>query len=349
MADEAQIILPEGEYAKYLANLAAELADAKIHARETRWRAVVGAIISAVALLGYANLSSINGDLQGKLEIAEARLSAQLDKSVGIEVKSYIDNNRAELVGDTLDKVQSDLEARLSLLQLVIAAAELRESDSFSNEARGAVVSLLQTVSQNDELVSSPQFAKPLEDIVQSFLAADQETYIDNIDDKLRNVISDKSGITASMIHHYGLRVLGAVEPHATDVGRLMHYARTASDSFNSPEDGAPYLLGLAFRQAGYQRDPVGEGIFADAGHWPSADRNEFLRLATVLRDGKFHTESTGKTDRVESLMARVFVAYGKEFSAMSKVPGSFNEEAPQIDELLDRIPSTPGDLTKAQ
>ena len=326
MNNEQPIAIPEGEYANYLANLAADIADKKTRERDTRWRTISGLVVTLFALFGYTNFSSIRDTMEKRIETVEAQLNVEIDKKISEEVTAYIENNGEKIIGETIKNLKKDFESRLALLQLVIVASEMRQDDSFTNEARGTVVSLLEIVSSDHKLAGSDQFAKPLEDIVDSFLGADLESYIDDIDNKLRDRISSRQGIVGSMLHHYGLRILGAVKLDETAVARLRHYATAYADRFNSPELSAPYLLGLAFIQAGHNRDTEGEAFFEDARYWTAEEREIFVGLTSTLKNGDFYKEPTGKTKRVEKLMSRVFEAYEPEFRDLMKSPPQIPE-----------------------
>jgi len=330
---DRKIVLPEGEYAQYLATLAAEIADSKAQKREGKWRSIAAAGFTLIAFFGFLNLNSIEADLDQKIEEAETRVNTNVTNLIQTEVREFITNNRETLIGRELERLQLDLDQRLALLQLVIVANDLREGDGFTHETRSAAVELLEIVSNNKSIVETAQFTKPLQDIVDAFLAADQQTFIDDIDNKLRDVVSKQPGIVQSMVNHYGFRVLGSVARDELVVEKLTYYSELISHAYNSPELAAPFLLGSAFIASNYSKDTIGEGLIDDAKHWSISERATFLDLLNTLESENFVENSTGDSTRISDLMSKVKIEYDSELVELLGESDDFDTESSEADE----------------
>lgn len=328
--DDNRIVLPEGEYAEYLATLAANIADARIKERENKWRAILGLIVTIVAVLGVTNISSIKDDLKSKIEL-------DIKTKVPDEVAKYVDQNRSKIVGESLESVNNEVESRIAFMQLFNISLELSKGTGFTRDQRDAAVGLIEKVSKNNKIVDSPEFAGPLEKIVDAFLRADQALYIDKIESSLEERIAKSHGITLSMVQHYGMRVSGSKVVDDREKALFDKYARLAAEAFRTPEASAPYQIAIDYKVNGNKRSQFGAGVLQDVGQLSPEEQTSFLQLFDVLRNGKFYTHITGEIERIENLFKSAYSAYENEIDAIRATADTQPSEDP-AGQFLDML-----------
>lgn len=329
--NNSRIVLPAGEYADYLATLAGNIADERIKSREQKWRAFMGAILTALAVLGFANLSSIEEDISSKVALS-------VQTKLPIEVEKYIDANRSKILGDSLQKVNAEVESRIAFMQLYNASVELSKGGGFTSDQRDTAVALIAKVAKNNEIVNSPEFAGPIENIIDAFLGADQSLYIDKIENSLEERISKSRGITLSMVQHYGMRVTGSKEIKGNDKSLFDKYAQLAAEVFKSPEAAAPFQLAINYKQNANSKTEYGLGIIQDISNFPASDRNLFIEYIDNLRSGGFYKRKTGKIERIEALFVSVYEAYKDEIETIRETSANGSNEDNQLKQFMEML-----------
>jgi hypothetical protein len=311
---ENTIALPEGEYAEYLATLAANIADEKIRSREQKWRAIVSILITILAIFGFSNIFQIEKNLFSKMEF---KLSTMLP----IEVENYVERNREKILGDSLQKVNEEIESRIAFMQLYNISLELSEGvikgDGFTFEQRDVALGLIDKVARNKKIVDSPEFSVPIGKIVDAFLRANESFYIDKIDKSLAPRITQSEGISYSMAEHYGTRITGAIEVNPREEKLFLKYALILTEAFQSPGMPAAFKMALNYKKEGNTKTKYGEGIIQDLKHSNQFDKEGFITTFDLYRSTEFYSEKTGENERIEELFKNTYLAYMDEIESL--------------------------------
>lgn len=327
-----KVVLPEGDYAQYLVTKAGDIANAKIRERENKWRAFSGLAITILAVLGFANLSSIESDIESKIDF-------KIKQKLPSEVELYIENNRTKIVGDSLEKVTQDVASRIAFMQLYNISIELSKVDEFSTEQRDTAVGLLEKVAKNPDIVNSPEFSGPLEKIIDSFLAADQSIEIDKLESLLGERIHKSEGIVLSMVLHYGMRVTESKEIAESDVNTFSEYAKTALKSFNYPGTVMPYQLAINVKQNSNSKTKFGVGILQDVEYFEAEEVIQFLNIMDTMREGNLYTFATGQGKRAEELFSQTHELYKTEIELLREIVADIDTDSNLDSEKINKLP----------
>jgi len=311
---ENTIALPEGEYAEYLATLAANIADEKIRSREQKWRAFVSILITILAIFGFSNIVSIEKNLFSKLEF---KISTMLP----VEVENYVERNREKILGDSLEKINEEIESRIAFMQLFNISMELsdgvNEGDGFTFEQRDVALELIDKVARNKKIVDSPEFTVPVEKIVDAFLDMGESFHIDKIDKSLGPRIIRSEGISYSMAEHYGIRVTGAIEVNPREEELFQKYALILTEVFHSTGMPAAFKMALNYKKSGNTKTNYGEGIIQDLEYSDYFDKERFIEIFDFYRSEKFGSNKTGESERIEELFKNTYSAYKGEIESL--------------------------------
>lgn len=303
-------MLPEGEYAKYLAELAARIADERAKARETRWRGFIAGALTILAFLGYTSLASLKADLK-------AVLGAQVSQEVSASVASYFAQNKDRIVGEALKEIQQQVDSRIAFVQFVDIVNELeKRTTGFSNQERDTANALLKEVIATSDLVERPQFKLALEKLLDTYAAADLEAYIDDIDNILGDVATSTEGISITMTIHYGFRVTGKAELEDADVTRFEKYA-DAAERHKFPEVSTPFRMGLAFRRADQKPTDTTRNLLENARHFSPGEQRTFIESLESYQEIGDGPDSTGKLVRVGRLFTALWSGHAAELAAL--------------------------------
>lgn len=328
--EEKKIVLPEGEYADYLATLAANIADERIAKREQKWRTITGLVITALAVLGFVNLSSIRDELAQKVD------TAVQSKLPGL-VANFVESNKSTIFGEPLEQVRSDLETRIAFVRLLLIAEELGRGSGFTEETRDAAVTLITIVSENSNIVSSSEFSGPLEKILDAFLRANQSFFIDQIETSLGERMLGSKGITLSMVQHYGMKISGSVRADEQDIATFQKYATAARERYDFPEATLPFELMLDFISSEMTRTSTGASLLQNASHLEPSEIQSFVGLIDILRNGEFYETITGEIERTEERFATLYDVYREEIEAL-RITTIDDPESVDLDALLEAL-----------
>lgn len=265
------ITIPEGEYAKYLANLAGEIAAEKSKKHATLLQSGIALMVSVFAFLGYSNLSSMKGELKDFLD-------TRVNKQLPTEVDQYISGHKAQIFSSTFSQFQSETDSKMALYQLVLLSKELADPnrDGFTNEERDLAIALVKEVLKTPSVVDKPQFARSLGEVFQAFAAADLQQYVDDLDDTLGEIGLNSRKLVIAMTLHYGMRIVGSAEVSDVLVRRFHKFA-AASERHKNPELAILWRALYAFRNA---KGPnyATQTLLKDASFLSLEDMESFIR-----------------------------------------------------------------------
>jgi hypothetical protein len=309
-ANDRPVAVPEGEYARYLAVQAAEIADAKSARREAVYRGIFGLVFAVVALLGYTDINRLREEI-------DKNIDAKLSVRVPQEVDAEYTRRETRLVEAARNKIQQDVDARLAFSQLLFVAKQLAdEKERFSNADRDAAVSLLQKASKSADVLNSPEFGKPLEEIVGAFFKADLDHYLDDLDRNYQQVMVRNVQITKVLVSHYGLRVVGSPASADQATRERFHRYAEAARMHKWSELALPYEATLAFRDAGNKRNSTTDELLVDVSRLEPGERRTFLDLVQIASRADENPES-GKLSRVARAFQEFETAYEPELNGL--------------------------------
>ena len=124
-------------------------------------------------------------------------------------------------------------DAKLTLATFRRLVQSISHGDRFSVAERDSAMSLIQEIS-GTQMQGTPEFASLLESLLDDFASAEQDLYIDAIDDWLPAITQGNSGINYTLLQHLGYRILGSTSPpKEQDVARFKRHRDHAADNGN--------------------------------------------------------------------------------------------------------------------
>lgn len=303
------VVIPEGEYAKYLANLAGEMAEEKAKKRETAWHSGIAIVFGALAFLGYSNLSSMKGELR---EIIEFQIGNHLPEAV----EKYVSGNRSQILGSSLGQLQLETDSKLALYQLALLTKDLAnpERNSFTDEERDLANALVKEVVKTPALVEKPQFVKALADLAKAFLLADLTQYLDELDDTVGQVGLKSHDFVNVMSTHYGMRVVGSAEVPPDLLKRFEKYLN-AAEKYKDPERAIMWRALYAYKKEGGPNFAT-QKLLQDASFLGDKDLQAFLERLKAM---SMLQPVTGTTARISELATKLTKAYSKDLKSMEQ------------------------------
>lgn len=117
-----------------------------------------------------------------------------------------------------------------------------------------------------------------------------------------------------TLIQHYGIVVLGDVEPEAKDIERLRYYIDGCA-RLKRPEVGLIYQIGLVARTDRDWQGKVRDRLL-DASHLPEGRRDFFFQAFIAQADPRtIAREPEARHLRVAEVFARVLDAFPEVFA----------------------------------
>lgn len=326
-------MLPEGEYAAYLAQKAAEIADQRSRTREIQWRSFAGLVVTVLAVLGFSNLSSLRTDLRDLLK-------ADVRDQVSTTVEQYVSSNLKGLVSATMEAKTREFDARFAAAQFAPLASQIAAAPSVNAADRDAANALLAEAIKSEQVTQMPQFRRVLEQLVDAYHEADLEADVDRVHEVLETVALETPGIAFTMGRHYGMRAIGAAEPESDVLVRFRTYVK-ANARHGTDIATIPFRIALAMRETGAARDRTIARLLDDVRHGRDRYRTVFLDDIETLAEFGSDGTPNGKYYRV----GRAFTAFLTEFSdelATLRPSDSATPPADDVDALQRERLETP-------
>jgi hypothetical protein len=249
--------------------------------------AITAAVLAIFGWRGLRNLRlNITNDTQTFM-----RTSPEFSSLLKQEVSKGIDEG-----GSVIYK-----KARLHYTQgrLEMLAREIDNKSSFSNAERDVLIELLEEVGNDKDERAKPAFAQMLEKVVDSFAGADLEQFIDDLDDRFRDVTARHLGVLQTMVIHYGARVVAATEIDPKLQERFGAYIIACAKN-KVPEIILPYQMVNIFIVKGKQWQSILKGYFDQAKYMDTEDLGRFVRVFDRRTDKKNEGKwETAKQERV--------------------------------------------------
>lgn len=349
---DKEIVLPEGEYASYMATKAGEVADAKIREREKTWIAyiglavtIAGLAVAGLAALGFLNITTMVDGLVRKS--VEEKIKPEVEEALPKEIEAYIKENHAEIMDGTLEEIAQNVDSVIAFVQLYHVARELEEAGVFSKDKRDLAIELLKKAARSPDIAASPEFLVALEKIIDAFAAAELWTEIDKLEDLFENHIRDSLGIVMSMILHYGKQVAGSIGIIESDVNKFNKYAIEISDAFNYPEFAAPFQLAIDVKRNKNKRTKFGEGILQDVSHYSNEETQSFLLLMDKMVEGRPVELMTGHAERTRDLFIQTHELYAHEIHELRKSVGDIDVYLDETEQIMEFLRLIEEDITE--
>lgn len=329
---EKQIVLPEGEYADYLAQRAGKIADESASKRELAYRTLFGAVLGVLAFLGYSSLSTLETNV-------ETRVSSSLDQKLRGDLRQAFQDNRPEMVREATALLRDEVDAKLALIQFSLIARDLSDDGrtGFSPTERDAAISLLKRATVSEDVKNSEELRAALEKVVDAFYQADLAADIDLLDEALEEVAIDTRGIVMTLTSHYGIRVSGDAELSPPLISRFKKYAK-ASHRFQLPEIALPYQIALAFREASFRRNDISTKYFNDAATLADAERQQFVRILRGHSFAGITPDADAKLNRVGELFSILMSEYSGELEEIEQSVSSSTSDGQSSEDWIDLL-----------
>ncbi len=258
-----------------------------------------------VAIVGFWGVRSFS-DLRTKVteDVKEHFRNADL-------VRRVVEESIQAHITSDIDKRLNVVAKELAFYRLSNLASNLRAGTGFSNTERDAALASLEELRTETNIIKRKEFADVLEKIIDAFSAADLDCHIDTIEENLSDVIGETPGIVQTLIHHYGMRVLGDVEEDNDTVVRFCKYVE-ACKRLRFNEWALPHKMVLEYRNKKDGWEARINGLLQDAEHLTDSER-EFFRK-TLLRNSDINEickVPTGKTIRFAQAFQEFLAVYG--------------------------------------
>lgn len=324
---EPVVTLPEGEYALFLAQKAAEIADQRSRSREIQWRSFAGLVVTVLAVLGFSNLSSLKSDLRDLLK-------ADVRDQVATTVDQYVSTNLKGLVSATMEAKTREFDARFAAAQFATLAVQISAAPAVNAADRDAANALLAEAIKSDQVTQMPQFRRVLEQLVDAYHEADLEADLDRVHEVLESVALETPGIAFTMGRHYGMRAIGAAEPDPEVLARFRQYVK-ANARHGTDVATIPFRIALAMREKGAQREQAVARLLDDVRHGPLKHRPVFVDDVHTLAGFKRSDTPNGKYFRI----GETFTAFTTEYrSDLEDMPDAREPaEAKEAEDALER------------
>lgn len=336
--DQRTILLPEGEYAAYLANRAAAAADEQVRRRETRWHALLTGLFAVAAFLGYWNLQAQRSDLDKAIENVEKRLDKaieNIEKRLAKDIESaarnelpkltrdYFREGGREIMAEPIAAVRDEFEAQTAFVQFVALARRLDEATSSVSFAdRDLAIRLLERAIKLPKIRESEEFLLSLERLIRALVDSRNIEALEDIDSKIREHLGRRQQIVAHMLRHYGHLVFGEAQVTPQMTERYEHYLAQAK-RHGIRVRTAVFTPAYSFQQAGLRRNPTTEEQLKDLSSLPQSQLREALQLVDTYVIG--HGEKGAFRQpypyalRIQKVYAGLTTAYKKEFDELRR------------------------------
>ncbi|QKD84026.1 hypothetical protein HPC62_19165 [Thermoleptolyngbya sichuanensis A183] len=278
-----------------------------------RWTIV--SIITAL-LVGAITVAGVAGykDLQKKIY-------AQLKDEININesIKAAIEENVRKVALSRIDEKVEQLNKEFAFYKFSNLASDLSDKsrDSFSNAERDAVMEVVDIIKDSKEITSRPEFLASLEKVVDVFISADLDDYIDDLEGVLEAIIGRYPGIVYSLMNQYGMRVLGDTEVSDATKARFFKYAY-ACKHHRIWEIALPWLMVYEFSNQLNGWEKKIEEYFIDAQQLNPNDKQRFLDVFERYTDPSRYRRSTGQIIRFTCKFQEFIKHYEEKIAALN-------------------------------
>ena len=332
----AQIIAADQELTKLFVNNITTEIDRRVQARSTHRVQVVGIFVAIGAtVIGSAGFfgidSAIKTSVNEQVEVFSNQLITRVD--------TQIDNVRINLTTSTKtqinEEVSSALKGEISGLreqirlegtfqQLNYQALSLDIKDSFSDTERDTVMSQLETIANAPVFLERAEFPTILGKIIASFAAAQQNLFIERIDDLFGGRLIRYRSVVETLVLHFGQILVGSLEEPTLwsnkTTERFTRYA-DAAIGHNFPELAIVMRILIESRKARLQRNAVTDALFQEVGYLNQEDQAGFIFRLIIYKDPEhWQKQATGDGARIGKIASAVYSSYENEILALLEV-----------------------------
>ena len=263
---ETEVVIGKDRAINFLATEAASYAYDRLRRDEARWRIVLASTVTVLGLLGYATLTATVGKpIEERLEGQLGKFQAQQRTEVE-QLRRAVEDARSQLAGaqttipQAIDDVRKQIEplrielsADLALVKLARLAQEVESKDGFTNAERDAMIEQLELAGKDARIRSRSEFSRVLESILDSFVEAGLDQYVDRIDDTFGTEAFRSKGIVTTMLGYYGEYLLASPQEPAqwssAAMARFEKYA-AAARNLRIQESCLPLEILIEYRLA---------------------------------------------------------------------------------------------------
>jgi hypothetical protein len=145
-------------------------------------------------------------------------------------IEGRLSERTSALLSSEVEPLQKRLDESLQYQSLLRLANEMADASGFADAERDEAKRLIAALAGTGWFTQG-DFAKAVEQVIDSFHAAGLSADIDELESAMEDHIVKSEGITYTMLEHYGQRALSA-QPASQDQGhalrRFRHYAEVA-------------------------------------------------------------------------------------------------------------------------
>lgn len=288
-----------------------------------KWIGIVASVIAA--LIGFWGIRSFS-DLRNKVaqDIREDLEDSDLMKRL---VESSV---QAHVTAD-IDKRLHVVAKELAFYRLSNLASSLRSGTGFTNTERDAAMASLDEIRTETSIIKRKEFADVLEKIVDAFTSADLDFQVDVIELQLSPIIEETSGIVQTLIHHYGMRVIGEVQPDAQTLDRFKKYAAVCKRR-RLYELALPHMMVLEYRDKKNNWQSIIDGLIQDAENLEDKElatvKNLLVRNADPTRVAK---KPTGQVLRFSQAYEAFLAEYCQRLNISRTTPPTVQRPAVRL------------------
>lgn len=261
---------------------------------------VVGVVI-------YGSIRELKSETRELIDVAVASrlqdqgfIGSKIDASVQKAVREEVDRRVMQL-----NSLYDQLNTKFEISTLYDQAASVKAKSSFSNAERDELVRQLQHLDGREGLEGNAQFITALENTIDSFFAAGLRHQIAEIEMMYEDILASQQRYVLTLVQHYGLIVIGAVEPNESEVQRLRFYI-DACEKQKRHDVALIYRIALHAKTNAEWRGVV-ESYLNDAASLAEPQRSTF-RDAFIhnIDPGNVAREPEARHDRFSAVFALV-------------------------------------------
>ncbi|MGE4278453.1 MAG: hypothetical protein AB7G62_02620 [Magnetospirillum sp.] len=217
----------------------------------------------------------------------------------------------------TIDKIES-VKIPFSLQAL---AMKLDFSDSFTNSDMSAIMTLLTAAKDNGSIRSDISFPSLLEKIVDAFALSNNSDQLDRVFDMYRDVCLMNTGISVTLLQHYGRNYLSSVNVNsASSVDTYDRFNSVIRSITGGKARGAVWAFSLIveYKRNGETKNDAITKSISDMSALNDDERDGFRKVLSSLSDpNKLGKKSTPEITNIVRVTSKFMFDYKNELSLL--------------------------------
>jgi hypothetical protein len=231
-----------------------------------------------------------------------------------------------KLVLEAVDARAGQITETLELRRINALATKLDLKGQFSTDDKDAAMAFFRSIADNEDIKSSADFMPTLNDVLKSFISAQQTESVDEIFGLYRSELLHSNSAVEVLLHHYGQEIVGrSVVPKDDRALDIFEQLERVASARNVPELAIYYRTLFEYKCDTTHPSGVVLNLLDRALSLSDRDLTYYCRnLLQHTRAENWQKSPTPQGREIERVTRAFLTAYAEELANRCRVESEF-------------------------